>query len=126
MARRGPPPFAVASRADSLTTITAGRALYTAIRAASDRVQAEFVEGRVNAVIVVSDGVNGTSDRLNDLVKALKERPPERRVPIFTIYLRAELKDDLRRIASESGGVSCDATDATKITDCVRNALANL
>lgn len=125
LSKRGPPPFELVSRLRSIRTIEQGRALYLSVRAATDRVQAGFVKGSVNAVIVISDGINGTSDRLDELIRTLKERQGDQRVLIFTVALGTQVKDELRKIANESGGVSCDASTGSKISDCVRNALAN-
>lgn len=127
LSKRGPPPqFELSSRLQEKKTIEAGRALYVSVRAAADKVQAGFLEDRVNAVIVISDGINGTSDKLDDLLKAIQDRPTDQRVLIFTVALSEAVKDDLRKIAAASAGIFYDATDPTKIKEAIRNALANL
>jgi Ca-activated chloride channel family protein len=125
MTRRGPPPFELSSRLKNVATVSSGRTLYRAIGAALDRVQVAFAEGRVNAIIVVSDGINGTSERLDELIRAF-QGGRNKRVLIFTVALSAVVKGDLERIAAESRGLFYDASDPTKISDAIRNALANL
>jgi hypothetical protein len=116
----------LSSRLDKVMTVAAGRALFATVRAAVDRVQAGFVEGRVNAVIVVSDGRSGVSDDLPGLLKALRDRHDDQRVLILTVALSEGVSGDLDKIATESLGLSYEAFDVAKISEAIRNALANL
>jgi len=124
--KRGPPPHEFASHLDKVVTVAAGRALFATVRAAVDRVQAGFVEGRVNAVIVVSDGRSGVSDDLPGLLKALRDQHDDQRVLILTVALSEGVSGDLDKIATESLGLSYEAFDVARISEAIRNALANL
>ena len=122
----GVPPIELSQRLQSVQTLSGSRALYSSVRAAADRVRAGFVPHRVNAVILVSDGSNETSDSLFDLITSLRQQREDQRVLIFTVALSADAAHDLREIANESGGVFYNASDPTRIEELVRNALANL
>jgi Ca-activated chloride channel family protein len=123
---RGPSPFELATRLEKVVPVTASRELYRTVRAAAERIQAGFRDDRVNAVIVVSNGLNGTSDNLANLLKALHDQPDDQRVLILTVALGETVIDDLRQIARESRGLFYDASDPQKIGELIRNALANL
>jgi len=124
--KRGPPPFELSSRLATVPTVPRGRALYATVRAAAEKVQTDFVQDRVNAVIIVSGGINGTSDELADLLKGIRDRQDRQRVLIFAVALTPEVYDDLGKITVESGGVLYDGRDPAKIKEAVRSALANL
>lgn len=124
--KRGPSPHELSARLAKVETVTASRQLYRSVRAAIERIDAGFAEDRVNAVIVVSSGLNGTSDDLASLITWLRDRQHERRVHIVTVALGETVIDDLREIAGEARGLFYDASDPRRIGELIRNALANL
>lgn len=99
---------------------TGGTALYGAVGGAFDDLVADFDPGRINAVILLSDGVN--DDPRNDSIDPLLERftqvtaDASTPVRVFPIAYGADADlETLRRIAEATDGAVYDASDPRSI-----------
>jgi Ca-activated chloride channel family protein len=113
---------------NALQTESGRPSLYASIRAGADDVRAAWVPNRVNAVVVITNGLSDGANALLDLVLAIRQQPVNRRVPIFIVALTTPpgLADSLRTIADESGGLFYDASEPGRVDGAIRNALLNL
>jgi Ca-activated chloride channel family protein len=111
---------------DEIGPADATRAIHRTIRDAMTTVRATAAPTRVNAVIVISDGIATTTDSIGELLIWLRQQPQEGRVLLITIALSAEMKTRFDGLASEFGGLSYDAIDPSRLGDMIRSAVANL
>jgi Ca-activated chloride channel family protein len=104
-----------------------GTALYTSTRAAAAKLLGSADPGRINAVVVLTDGKNEYRDGdLDALLADLDAGSHENSVRVFTIAYgdQADL-DTLRRIALASRGAAYDARNPTTITDVLTSVVSN-
>jgi Ca-activated chloride channel family protein len=108
-----------------------GTPLYDAIGTAYDYMVKHAQPGRINAIVVLSDGADTNSETSIDslLVKinrSAKEGTAETPVRIFTIvYSDDANKNVLARIAKASGGQSFDASDPARIDAVFASVINN-
>lgn len=116
---------------DLANTRQGGTPLYDAVNTAYDYMKKHAESGRINAIIVLSDGEDaGSKMALSTLIQKLnadqKEGGDDKPVRIFTIaYSKNADTNTLGRLAKASGGQSFDATDPTKITDVFQQVMNN-
>lgn len=109
----------------------AGTPLYDALSSAYDYMKQHAEEGRINAIVVLSDGEDtDSSTTLNSLIQRIntdqKEGGNRKPVRIFAIaYSNAADKSSLERLAKASGGQVFDASDPTKITETFQSVMNN-
>ena len=108
-----------------------GTPLYDAIAQAYDYMVPQAEEGRINAIVVLSDGEDTDSTTSLDslLVKinsSAKEGTATAPVRIFTIaYGEGADTEILERISKASGGQMFDATDPTRINEIFSQVMNN-
>ncbi len=108
-----------------------GTPLYDAIAAAYDYMVERAAPGRINAIVVLSDGEDTDSSTSLDslLVKinaSAKEGAAKAPVRIFTIVYSGDAdKNVLARIAKASGGQSFDASDPARIDAVFASVINN-
>ena len=104
-----------------------GTALYATTKAAHTQVEATAEPGAINAVVLLTDGVNEHSD--NDLDAVLRQLETEGTatgVRVFTIgYGDDADQETLARIASASRARSYDASDAATIDRVMVDVISN-
>lgn len=109
----------------------AGTPLYDSISTAYDYMLKNAEEGRINAIVVLSDGEDTDSSKSLDsllvqLNTANKEGGNSSPVRIFTIaYGAGADKDILARISKATGGQMFDATDSTRIDEVFKQVMSN-
>lgn len=117
--------------ADLANSQRAGTPLYDAIDLAYDYMQQHAETGRINAIVVLSDGEDTDSlVRLDTLVQKInadqKEGGNDKPVRIFAIaYSNAADIEALSKLARASGGQVFDATDPAKIIDTFQSVMNN-
>ena len=105
--------------------------LYDTLSTAYDYMQAKAETGRINAIVVLSDGEDaGSSTSLDNLLIKLNQTKSEgvndAPVRIFLIaYGQGANIDVLGKIAKATGGQVFDATDATKIDKVFAQVINN-
>ena len=108
----------------------AGTPMYDALDKAYDFMSKEAETGRINAIILLSDGQDTDSStsldslliKLNEKGEGAKSSP----VRIFTIaYGDGADKNVLSRISEATGGQMFDATDPTKIQEVFQSVVNN-
>ncbi|MGQ0574436.1 MAG: substrate-binding domain-containing protein [Pseudonocardia sp.] len=128
------PPGAVdAVRGEYPRLITAlepggGTALYATTRAAVEQVRAAFDPTRINAVVLLTDGVNEypPDDDLEALLRDLDTEDERMKVRVFPIAYGGEAElDVLARIAAASQAAAYDAGDPTSIDKVLRDVVSN-
>lgn len=107
-----------------------GTPLYDAISTGYDYMLKKAETGRINAIVVLSDGQDTDSKTSLDslLVKLNKKTEGSDNSPvrIFTIaYGEGADKDTLQKISSSTGGQMFDASDATKIDEVFQSVINN-
>jgi predicted Ser/Thr protein kinase len=97
-------------------------ALYDTLSLAVDTVRANYDDGAINAVVVLSDGADNTNPLgLEPLLRKLED--PEEPVRVFTIAYGIGSVEDrngqlaLQQIADASGGARYEAKDSRRIID---------
>ncbi|UOR01176.1 substrate-binding and VWA domain-containing protein [Leucobacter allii] len=109
----------------------AGTPMYDAIATAYDYMQGHAEPGRINAIVVLSDGEDTDSTtRLDTLIQRInadqQEGGNDQPVRIFAIaYSNNADVDSLQRLATASGGQVFDATDPQKITETFQSVMNN-
>lgn len=104
--------------------------LYDSVLAAYRTARSEWQAGRLNLVIVLTDGRNEdphgiTREQL--LAELAKLQDPKRPLPIIGIGLGTDVDPgELRAITAATGGHTFVAPDATRISDVFYGALAGL
>ncbi len=97
---------------------TGGTALYTTTLAAVRAAQASWVEGRVNAVVVLSDGADSENVlSLDQTVATLRaEARPDRPVPVITIAFGPDAdRAAMAALSAATGGAAYRATSPDQI-----------
>lgn len=108
-----------------------GTPLYDSVALAYDYMKEHAQSGRINAIVVLSDGEDTDSrigiDSLIQKIRAdQKEGGNDKPVRIFAIaYSNSADIDSLERLAKESGGQVFDATDPAKITETFQSVMNN-
>jgi Ca-activated chloride channel family protein len=105
-----------------------GTALYATTRAAVAQVRREFDPTRINAVVLLTDGVNEypPDEDLDGLVADLDAEDERSRVRVFPIAYGADADlAVLRRIALASTGAAYDAGDPESIDKVLRDVVSN-
>lgn len=108
-----------------------GTPLYDAISTSYDYMSERSEDGRINAIVVLSDGEDTDSDTSLEslLVKinsSAKEGSDSSPVRIFTIaYGEGADKDILERISKASGGQMFDASDPERIDEIFAQVINN-
>lgn len=109
----------------------AGTPLYDSIGAAYDFMLKNAEEGRINAIVVLSDGDDtdsktSLSSLLVKINSSAKEGGNKSPVRIFTIAYGDEVdKSELQKISDASGGQMFDASDATRIDEIFTQVMNN-
>ncbi len=117
--------------ADLANSERAGTPLYDAIDSAYEYMKIHAETGRINAIVVLSDGEDTDSTvRLDTLIQKInadqKEGGNDKPVRIFAIaYSNAADIDALAKLARASGGQVFDATDPAKITETFQSVMNN-
>lgn len=108
-----------------------GTPLYDAVAFGYDYMKKNAETGRINAMVVISDGEDTDSTTsLNSLIQLINEDNKEggnnKQVKIFAIGFgeNADMTA-LENLAKASGGQSFDATDPTKIQEVLRSVMNN-
>ena len=97
---------------------TGGTGLYTTTLAAVRAAQASWVEGRVNAVVILSDGADSeNAQSLDQVVATLKaEAKPDRPVPVITIAFGPDAdRAAMAALSTATGGGAYRATSPDQI-----------
>lgn len=105
-----------------------GTALYATTRAAVEQVRAQFDPSRINAVVLLTDGVNEypADDDLESLVADLDTEDERSRVRVFPIAYGEDADlDVLRRIAQAGSAAAYDAGDPESIDKVLRDVVSN-
>ncbi|GAA2244173.1 substrate-binding and VWA domain-containing protein [Rarobacter faecitabidus] len=108
-----------------------GTPLYDAIATAYDYMKQHAETGRINAIVVLSDGEDTDSRiQLDSLIQKInadqKEGGNDKSVRIFAIaYSSSADVESLENLARASGGQVFDATDPTKITETFQSVMNN-
>ncbi|MEP6631851.1 MAG: substrate-binding domain-containing protein, partial [Lapillicoccus sp.] len=92
---------------------TGGTGLYTTTLAAVRAAQASWVEGRVNAVVILSDGADSeNAQSLDQVVATLRaEAKPDRPVPVITIAFGPDAdRAAIAALSAATGGAAYRAT----------------
>lgn len=109
-----------------------GTPLYDSIAVSYDYMTKQAESGRINAIVVLSDGADEGSDMsLNSLLTKLKssgsaEGGSDKQVRIFTIaYGDGANKDELSKISEATGGQMFDASDPERINEVFTSVINN-
>ncbi|QKW05390.1 VWA domain-containing protein [Streptomyces sp. NA04227] len=100
--------------------------LYDAVLAAYQQASSTYVEGKFNAVVIVTDGSNDTGPLTRSaLLRKLRDlSDPKKPLPVITVALGPEAdKDDAEQIASATGGTSEQVSDPTVIQSVILKAI---
>ncbi|SNT09755.1 Ca-activated chloride channel family protein [Micrococcales bacterium KH10] len=109
----------------------AGTPLYDALNTAYDYMKGHAESGRINAIVVLSDGEDTDSrTQLDSLIQKInadqKEGGNDKPVRIFAIaYSDSADVDALSNLARASGGQVFDATDPTQIAETFQSVMNN-
>ena len=116
---------------DLLYSNRAGTPLYDAVDLGYDYMKNHAETGRINAIVVISDGEDTDSKAsINSLIQQIRKDTGEggnsKPVKIFAIGFgeNADM-DALNKLATASGGQSFDATDPTKIGEVLQSVMNN-
>ena len=116
---------------DLLYSNRAGTPLYDAVDMSYDYMKNHAETGRINAIVVISDGEDTDSKAsINSLIQQIRKDTGEggnsKPVKIFAIGFgeNADM-DALNKLATASGGQSFDATDPTKIGEVLQSVMNN-
>ena len=105
-----------------------GTALYASLRAAQEQMLAELDTKRINAIVLLSDGVNEypPDDDLDSLLEQLKGESLDTTVRVFPIgYGEGADPATLQAIAEASRGQYYEATDPASIEKVLASVLSN-
>ncbi|GAB3108533.1 substrate-binding and VWA domain-containing protein [Streptomyces calidiresistens] len=105
-----------------------GTALYSTVRAAHQTLVDDFGAGRINAVVVLTDGRNEyvRDNDLDSLLRDVDADELERAVRIFPIAFSEQADfDTLGEIAAASRTKAYDARDPATIDDVMRSVISN-
>ncbi|MDR1117927.1 MAG: substrate-binding and VWA domain-containing protein [Bifidobacteriaceae bacterium] len=119
------------SISDLLYSSRKGTPLYDAVGFAYEYLAARAEPGRINAIVVLSDGEDTDSaNSIEALIQRInqdtQEGGSEAPVRVFAIAYGGEADlDSLQMLARASGGQVFDASDATKVADVLRSVMNN-
>ena len=105
-----------------------GTALYATLRAAQEQMLAELDTERINAIVLLSDGVNEypPDDDLDSLLEQLQGESLDTTVRVFPIgYGEGADPETLKAIAEASRGQYYEATDPASIEKVLASVLSN-
>jgi Ca-activated chloride channel family protein len=105
-----------------------GTPLYAVTRKAVDEVGRTARMDTINAVVVMTDGMNENPEDndLDGLIRQLADQAPEGGVRVFTIAYGADADvNTLKRISEASRAAAYDATDPLTIDTVFTNVLSN-
>ena len=109
-----------------------GTPLYDSIALSYDYMSKQAESGRINAIVVLSDGADEGSDMsLNSLLTKLQssgqaEGGKNNQVRIFTIaYGEGANKEELSKISEATGGQMFDASDPERIEEVFESVINN-
>lgn len=109
-----------------------GTPLYDSIALSYEYMSEQAESGRINAIVVLSDGADEGSDMsLNSLLTKLQasseaEGSKNNQVRIFTIaYGEGANKDELSKISEATGGQMFDASDPERIEEVFQSVINN-
>jgi Ca-activated chloride channel family protein len=105
-----------------------GTALYATTRAAQRKLLSVADPGRINAVVLLTDGRNEypRDDSLDQLVKDLDASQLENSVRVFTIAYGEQADFEvLQKISRASRAAAYDARDASTIDNVLTNVISN-
>lgn len=103
-------------------------ALYATLRQAQREMRKNLDEGRINAVVLLSDGANQypEDEDLGSLEEDLRQAPVERSVRVFPIaYGESSDVETLRRIAVASRAKAYDSRDPRSLDKVLAQVLSN-
>lgn len=116
---------------DLMFSTRAGTPLYDAVALGYDYMKDHAEPGRINAIVVISDGEDTDSKAsIDSLIQQIKKDTGEggntKAVKIFAIgFGEGANMAELNRLAAASGGQAFDATDATKIGEVLQSVMNN-
>ncbi|MFD5629101.1 substrate-binding domain-containing protein [Streptomyces sp. NPDC127072] len=116
--------------ADSINGLSAegGTALYSTVRAAQQAVLADLDTGRINAVVVLTDGKNEypADNDLDSLLSDIDATQLERSVRVFTVAFSDQADfDTLSDISAATKATSYDARDPAVIDKVMVSVISN-
>ncbi|MFF7331601.1 substrate-binding domain-containing protein [Streptomyces sp. NPDC008150] len=101
--------------------------LYDTALAAYKAATSSYVDGKFNALVVLTDGVNqdpGSISRSTLMNELQKLNNPERPVPLIMIAVGPDAdKDEAEQIAEATGGSGHEVTDPAEIHSVILNAI---
>ncbi len=110
------------------TKVNGGTGLYNTVLAAYKTVQASWDPGRVNSVVLFTDGKNEEAPglSLDQLIDALnKAKDPARPVVVVALGIGNQVSEaELRRITDATGGATFLAPDPSQVGETFLKALA--
>ena len=117
----------LARRIEALEAEGGTRQLFATVLAAVDHVRSGLAPDRINAVVILGDGVDeGTRPSFFDVQSTLRRQPNDERVRVFTISYSTAGSGQLRQLAEASLGAFYDAADPAKtITKLMRDVISN-
>jgi Ca-activated chloride channel family protein len=117
----------LARRIETLESEAGMRQLFATVLAGVDYVRSRLVPDRINALVVLGDGIDeGTRVNFFDLQGSLRRQPNDERVRVFTISYSTAASGQLRQLAEASPGAFYDASDPAKtITKLMRDVISN-
>ncbi|RKT52574.1 substrate-binding domain-containing protein [Saccharothrix australiensis] len=107
---------------------TGATELYESTRAAVESVRGRYDQGRINAVVLLSDGRNEPArpEGLTTLVNGLQTADKDRVVRVFSIAYGDEAdRDALAKISTAARGGFYDSSDAARIESVMADVLSN-
>ena len=92
-----------------------------------DHVRSRLAPDRINAVVVLGNGVDeGTQVNFYDLQSTLRRQSNDQRVRVFTLSYSAASSSQLRQLSEASPGAFYNAADPTKtIAKLMRDVISN-
>jgi len=105
-----------------------GTGLYATIRAGAASLAADFDPGRINAVVVLTDGRNefAADSNIDSLTRALKGEDADRTVRVFPIAYGDDADiGELTKIADASRAAAYDASDPASLDKVLTAVLSN-
>ena len=117
----------LARRIETLEAEDGTRQLFATVLAGFDHVRSRLAPDRINAVVVLGNGVDeGTQVNFYDLQSTLRRQPNDQRVRVFTLSYSAASSSQLRQLSEASPGAFYNAADPTKtIAKLMRDVISN-
>ena len=123
----GPGKSELARRIEALEPEHGTRQLFATVLAGVETVRAGLAPDRINALVVLGDGIDeGRQVDFFDLQRRLRRQPNDERVRVFAISYSAASSAALRQLAEASPGSFYDAADPAKtIAKLMRDVISN-